>query len=70
MKEIDLGADAGEWYAALNSVLGLHVPDTTGPAADKDFCGACGHAYPCATVRAIADEVFFDLEENEDSRGS
>lgn len=60
---IDLGADAGEWFCALHSVLQLHKPDPGAPAADAGFCGECSHAYPCATVRAIAEAVFFELED-------
>jgi len=62
--EIDLGADAGDWYAGLLGVLELHKPDPDSPTADAGHCAECSHAYPCATVRAIAEAVYFELEDD------
>lgn len=57
---IDLGCDAGEWYTALAAVLELHVPLT---APDAGFCRECGHVWPCATVRVVADAVYAEYPE-------
>lgn len=37
-------------FAALRAVLDLHVPEG---GQHPDFCGACMHQMPCATVTAI-----------------
>lgn len=63
---MDLGADAGDWYRALEAVLGLHTPHVEG---ETRWCGECAHAWPCATVRGIADAVFADLDGEEATDG-
>jgi hypothetical protein len=67
---IDLGADAGEWYSALFAVQELHKPVAEGvePNATQ-FCGECSHAWPCATMRVIADAVFFDFDTEQEGSG-
>ncbi|MGH3782693.1 MAG: hypothetical protein ACRDRO_19240 [Pseudonocardiaceae bacterium] len=63
--DMDLGADAGEWYTALTSVLALHKPDPHAPQGETDFCGECAHCWPCATIRTIADAVFYEFNTEE-----